>query len=326
MLVSIVIVAYNEEQYLDGLFKDIENQTYDHKKIELVLIDSNSNDRTLEIFKKIKKNSDFFSVQILNNKEKYLPHGCNLAIDSYRGDIFIRIDAHAKIPSNFVEKNVDTIKNGEKICGGPRPNIIENATSFSELLLNIENAMFGSGFANYRKSDGKKYVKSIFHGAYHRSVFDRVGKYDEKLLRTEDNDMSYRIRKEGYKILYSPEIISYQYTRPTLFKMLKQKFLNGYWIGKTVKKDPKIISIFHFIPFVFLLSLIFCIFLTFFGCSFFLKLLCILYGSILILTTISVFIQTKSILSFLSPIILLFLHLSYGVGTLKGLLNKESMK
>jgi len=74
----------------------------------------------------------------------------------------------------------------------------------------VEENMFGSSIANYRNSSEDRYVSSIFHGMYKREVFQKVGLVNEQLGRTEDNDIHYRIREHGYKIRYSPSILSYQ--------------------------------------------------------------------------------------------------------------------
>ncbi len=85
-----------------------------------------------------------------------------------------------------------------------------------------------------------------------RSVF-----FSENLLRTEDNEMHYRIREVGFKLCYDPRIVSYQYARSSFSKMLKQKYANGYWIGLTLKICPKCISLYHLIPFLFVSAVVF---------------------------------------------------------------------
>lgn len=65
----------------------------------------------------------------------------------------------------------------------------------------------------YRKGNHKTYVKSVFHGAYRKEIFEKAGLFNENLGRTEDNEMHYRIRKAGYKICFNPDIISYQNIR-----------------------------------------------------------------------------------------------------------------
>ena len=80
--------------------------------------------------------------------------------------------------------------------------------------------------------------------------------HNEALARTEDNEIHYRMRKAGFKLRFCPDIISYQHTRSSLPKMLKQKYANGYWIGKTSKVCPGCLSIYHFVPWAFVMAII----------------------------------------------------------------------
>lgn len=84
---------------------------------------------------------------------------------------------------------------------GLRPTIASPETDWSNTLLMAEESAFGSSIADYRGSSKKEYVSSAFHAMFRREVIERVGLYDERLARTEDNDYFYRVREAGYKIL-----------------------------------------------------------------------------------------------------------------------------
>ena len=250
----------------------------------------------------------------------------NVGIKAARGECILKVDCHSHITDNFIENNVKIIEEGEDVCGGPRPNIIENADNFSKTLLLVEENMFGSGIADYRKKTTKKYVSSVFQGMYKKSIFDKIGLLDEKVGRVEDNELHYRIRKNGYKIRYSNDILSYQYTRPTLKRMLKQKYSNGYWIGKVSHVYPKAFSIFHFVPLAFVLAIIFSLCMIPIT-SIFIILLSSVYFLFTILITIMTIINNKfNITILLMPIILFLIHVYYGVGTLVGLIKGFSWK
>ena len=327
MLVSIIISAYNEEKYLPGLIDDLNNQTYPHHLIEIILINAMSTDKTKEIMENFQKsNNDFYKIKVIDNPKKVQPSGFNLGVKNSEGDVVLKIDAHSKVTSDFVEKNVNVINTGEYVCGGKRPTIVETSDNFSKTLHLVEENMFGSSIANYRKSDEDRYVDSIFHGMYRKEVFEKVGLLNEKLIRTEDNEIHYRIRKNGFKIKYSKDILSYQYIRPTLKKMLKQKYSNGYWIGKVSHVYPKAFSIFHFVPFVFVLGIIFSLLMLPLT-KLFAVLLAVAYGLFTILVTLMTIIYNKlNATMLLIPILLFLVHFSYGVGTLVGLVKGFSWK
>lgn len=321
MTVSFAIVAYNEEDTLPRLLKDLSEQDYPHGKIEVLLIDSMSTDNTRNIMESFaKEDNGFVSVRVFDNPKRLIPCGHNVALDNYTGDALVRVDAHASMPCDFIRKNVEVLSSGEMASGGRRPNIIDGATPWKETLLTAEQSMFGSSIAPYRNSEKKMYTSSLFCGMYRREVYDKVGRYNELLPRSEDNDMTYRIRQAGFKLCYCPDIVFYQHTRSTLPKMLKQKYLNGYWIGKTMGVSPKCFSVFHFVPFVFVLGIIFTSVLAFCGYP---LLSCLMWGAYLLLVLgISIIETVKKprLTNVLLPVIFFLLHFFYGIGTLLGLI------
>lgn len=330
MNVSLCVVAYNEEDTLVNLFDYILKQDYPHEKIEIVLVDSASTDKTKQKMFDFKESygKEFCDVLILDNPKKILPCGWNVALSHFTSDVILRIDAHAIIEPDFVRKNMENIEAGEDITGGYRPNIIEGDSKSAAVLLLAESSMFGSSIASYRRNSEKTYTDSLFHAAYRRSVFQKVGGYNEYLARTEDNEMHYRMRKAGYKLCFDPAIVSYQQTRPTLKRMLRQKYANGYWIGLTAGVCPGCISIFHFVPFGFVLGILVTTALAMAGIPFLAYLMWGLYWILaLIMAAVSVVGEKEKHKTFFSCTIFLLaflfflLHVSYGAGTLVGLLK-----
>lgn len=323
MIVSFCVVAYNEQDYLPRLFKDIALQTYPHSMIEIVFVNSMSSDNTRFLMEQFKKeHKDFKNVIIVDNPKRNQASGWNMAIQASSGDLITRMDAHTSVPADFIRKNVDCIKSGEDISGGPRPCILEDDTAWKRTLLLGENSMFGSSISPYRRSRGKKYVKSMFHATYRSEVFEKVGGFNENLGRTEDNEIHYRMRKAGYQFCFSPEIISYQYIRKNLREMIKQKFENGYWIGLTVGVSPRCLSIFHFVPFFFLLGIVLTSLLSIEGYPFLGQLMWSLYGILaIVMSFLAIDWKNFKITYFFLPVLFLLLHVSYGAGTLAGLLK-----
>ena len=310
MLVSVVIGLLNEEKFLPRLIEDFKNQTYNHDNIELIFIDGMSKDNSWAILQEFKESDhDFFDVVLLKNPKVILSAGMNVGIRAAKGECILKVDCHSHITENFIENNVKVIESGEDVCGGPRPNIIENEDALSKTLLLVEENMFGSGIANYRKD-----------------IFDKIGLLDEQVGRVEDNELHYRIRKNGYKIRYSNDILSYQYTRPTVKRMLKQKYSNGYWIGKVSHVYPKAFSIFHFVPFVFVLGIIFSLLMLPLT-KIFAILLGVSYALFTVLVTIMTIINNKfNATLLLIPFLLFLVHFSYGWGTLVGLIKGFNWK
>ena len=325
MIVSIAVVAYNEEAYLPKLLEDILAQDYPKEKTEVLLIDSCSVDGTKALMEGFKEQYQeaYHGVMVLDNPGQYLPQGCNVMLSHYTGDAICRIDAHASIPSDFIRQNVAVLENGEYVSGGPRPNIIDEDTPWKKTLLIAEQSKFGSGAADYRADEKQMYVDSLFHGMYKREVYEKVGPYNETLRYTEDNDMSYRIRQAGYKMCYSPSVKSYELIRPNLRKMLKQKFRNGLWIGKTLKVNPHCFSLFHFVPALFVVAIVITAVIAGIGFPW----LCVAMWGLYIFLSI-VFLIIGSIqegfrlTNLALPGIFAAMHVCYGIGTIIGIFSK----
>ena len=325
--VTFGVIAYNEEKYLSDLLNDLLGQTYDKRLIEVILVDGYSTDETSQVMKEFQENykNEYKSIKVLFNSKRIQPAGWNVVINNMTCDVLMRIDAHSRLPVDFIEKSIKCITSGEDVCGGPRENIIDEDTPWKFVLLSAEQSMFGSGFASYRKDVVKrKYVKSVFHGAYKKEVINKVGLFNEDLVRTEDNEFHYRIIKAGYRICYDPKIKSYYQTRNSLTKMLKQKFLNGLWIGKTLFICPKCISLFHLVPVSFIIAIVITTVLAICNICWPVKVLWLTYGIANLVMTCGTIISNKriNIYSIVVPLLFLLLHLSYGIGTLFGLIER----
>lgn len=252
--VSFIIIARNAAHCLGDLLGDLTAQDYPHDLIQVVLADSMSEDGTYDIMNNF--DGDFSEILSLKNKGVTLPCGWNVAIPQCTGDILVRLDAHSRIDSDFISNVVHCMDSGENIVGGQRVSIFECGSVWRAVLSHAECSPFGSGIAAYRREHRREYVKTLAHAAYRREVFEQVGPYDERLSRTEDNEMHYRMRQAGYKFCLCPEIVSYHHVRSSLRTMLKQKYGNGYWIGLTVGVSPFCFSLYNFVPLLFVLSLI----------------------------------------------------------------------
>ena len=324
MIVSLCMIAYNEAEALDGVLRDFQLQDYPHELIEIVLVDSMSTDATGAKMERF-KNTDygFRNVAIVQCAKKNQAFSWNAALMTATGDVIIRVDAHARIPRNFVSRNVYNLNQGENVVGGGRPNITSDVSSWKLTLLAAEDSLFGSSVASYRRPPTQKeYLDSLFHAAYRREVIQKVGGFNENLGRTEDNEFHYRIRKAGYKLCCCPDIISYQHSRNNLKDMIRQKYSIGRWIGLTLSECPGCLSYFHFAPFAFVMMIILCSIIAALGFPILLYTLLIVYGMFDIVNAVGCFTMKNLQPQFaLLPIIFPILHVSYGVGTIVGLIQ-----
>lgn len=329
MLVSFIIIAYNAEKFLNKSLTSLKEQDYPHKDIEVILVDSNSKDKTKSMFEEFAKENgeDFKDIKILENKGKTLPKGWNVALKEATGEVIVRVDAHTFFEKDFITNNVKEIETGENIVGGKCISVTQKNNWKEKLLLIAEESIFGCGIADFRRKEKKEYVSTLAFAMYRKKVFDDVGPYNEKLARTEDNEMHYRMKQKGYKFLLSPNIKTYRYARSDLKGMIKQKYGNGKWIGITLHYCPKCFSIYHLVPFLFVLAILFSLVMACVGVPIFAYILVGAYLLFNIVNIILITIKNKfNITYLLLPFIFFILHCSYGLGTFVGIIKGFFMK
>lgn len=321
-LLSFVIVARNAGQHLPNAFDDFLAQDFPCDRTEFIFVDGMSNDDSLQKAAEFKAAHRLINFTILSNPNRILASGWNVALRRVKGDIILRVDAHARIPAHFIRSNVEAMTAGHSIVGGPRISKLPDAF-WPHILAIAEASSFGAGAANYRNPGLARYVDTLAHAAYKREVFSTVGGYNELLVRTEDNEIHARMKAAGYKFWFTPDIHSEQTARASLFGLLKQKFGNGYWIALTVPVSPTAFGARHFVPFIFLMTAV-----SGFGL---LKvtpipLLCLTaaYLLVAILFTIRSLSNQTIIIKLLSPLlplIFLLMHIAYGFGTFCGIVR-----
>ena len=327
LMVSFVVIALNAAKTIDAVFDCLSKQTYPHEDIEIVLVDGMSTDETKrKMISFEEQNNGFRRVLILDNPGRTLPCGWNIALKNVQGEAIVRVDAHTTFPEEFIALNVRDLDKGENICGGKVVSIPAEKTAWSIMLNEAENSMFGGSFAAFRHVDTERYVSTAAFAIYRKKVFDTVGLYNEELARTEDNEMHYRMKKAGYRFFYDPQIVSYRETRATLTKLMKQKYLNGYWIGRTLGIEPRCFSVYHFVPFAFVMSIIISILMACLGVFWPIILLGGAYFLANLAMTITALRNIKSVFGLMLPVVFLFLHLSYGVGTMVGIADMTVRK
>ena len=90
--VSVIIPVYNEERYIERCIDSLIKQSYPRDKMDWIVIDGNSDDRTNEILSQFLGQ---YPVRILSNKKRITPSSLNMGIKEANGRYLIRFDAHA---------------------------------------------------------------------------------------------------------------------------------------------------------------------------------------------------------------------------------------
>lgn len=319
--ISILIPVYNEEKYILQCLESIENQTYDLKSIEVIVIDGKSSDGTVKVTEEFNSKAQI-NIKVVENPNRTAPFAMNIGVRAASGDIIRRIDGHAYMEKDFVEQCVLALdKHKSVVCvGGSIITINENAVG--EAIALAMSSPFGVGDAKFRYSQEEVLVDTLAFGAYRKEIFDKVGMFDEELVRNQDDEFNFRVTKAGEKILLNPKIKSYYYGRSSVKKLFKQYFQYGYWKVRVGQKHKQVTSVRQLIPFLFVASIIGLTILSFFSKIFAMLLLAeaILYTTGLVVFSVKVTAKANKFkYLYLLPIIFLTLHTSYGIGYMLGI-------
>jgi GT2 family glycosyltransferase len=205
--------------------------------------------------------------------------------------------------------------------GGPIETIGE--TSRAKAIALAMSSKFGVGGSAFRTiKDRKIYSDTVAFPGYTRAIIERTGAFNEELVRNQDDEYNYRIRKSGGRILLSPDIRSRYYSRSTFKSLWRQYFQYGYWKVRILQMHPRQMSLRQFIPFIFVVSLILTGALSFISVISRWAFVGLIVSYLLVNFAASVYTARSRLAAvpFLS-LSYLILHLSYGFGSLVGLIS-----
>lgn len=311
--VSLIIPCRNEEKFIGRCLDSIVGQDFPKDDLEVLVVDGVSDDETRAIIEKYAMFHPF--IRLLDNPRKITPCALNIGIRMARGNIIIRMDAHATYDAEYVKNCVESLdKTGADNVGGPCRHAGEGFIGHAIAL--AEACRFGTGGAKFRTAENEQYVDTVFPGAWHKKTFEKYGYFNEKLMRNQDIEHNSRIRKRGGRIYLTPQIKSFYYCRSNIKDLWLQNFRTGAWNIETIKIAPDSLSLRHFIPLFFVIGLLttwiipwlwFGIVISYMSCSLFFSL------RIAIANGVTYF--------FIMPLVFLALHLSYGFGLLAGIFS-----
>jgi glycosyltransferase involved in cell wall biosynthesis len=320
---SIIIPCLNEERYIKSCIDSILSANLEGYAKEIIFVDGGSLDRTVEIIEEYQKNYPF--IKLLHNPKKFTPVSMNMGIEASNGEYIFIISAHAEYQEDYFNLLVKEIKRLDANCvGGVLKTEVKNSNSKSNSIKAILTHRFGVGNADFRTGGERvKEVDTVAFGCYTKETFKKFGLYDEKLIRNQDIELNKRIINGGGKIYLIPDVKCTYFARENFTALAKNNFANGKWNILTAyyTKTLNSLSLRHFIPLIFVLSLLLPILLSLFFTQIILVSILSLSSYLALVIIISFNLREKNSNLFYLIGSFLTLHLSYGFGSLIGVFS-----
>ena len=239
MKVSVICPFYNEERYVRPCVESILRQDFPKTDMEVLFVDGMSTDGSRRLLDSYCSQYPF--MKVLDNPDRIVPCAMNLAIAQSSGEFILRLDMHAAYETNYVSALVSRSEelNAANV-GCPMQANVLHKTSVSLAIREVLCNRFGVGNATFRLGvDKVKEVDTVPFGCFLRSVFEKYGLYDVRLVRNQDIELNKRIVRNGGKIFIVPDTSCTYFAREKYSALAKNNFQNGKWDIFTSLLSPK---------------------------------------------------------------------------------------
>ena len=256
-MLSVIVPIYQEEKYISKCIDSMLSQDYPKDDLEIILVDGMSKDRTREIVATYTAKYPF--IRMIDNPERIAPCAMNRGIKEAKGDVIIRLDAHVYYPKNYFSLLVEKLNElpGAENVGALCNTLPVNDSITAQSIAAVLSSSFGMGNSHFRVgADKEMEVDTVPFGCFHRSIFDKVGLYDEELVRNQDDELNARIIKSGGKIYLIPQLVCEYYARDTAKKVYKMFYQYGVFKPLVNKKLGSPATVRQFFPLFFVLGLL----------------------------------------------------------------------
>lgn len=253
-LVSLIVPARDEGDYIEETLRALMSQDYPAEKMEVLVIDGLSTDDTRAVVERVDAETSGRRVRLLTNPERTTPHALNVGLAEASGDVIVLVGAHCRLSSDYVTKAVEILEQGEAACIGGVLRSVGKGRQGEAIALAMSSP-FGVGPARFRYSQKGHWADTVAFGVYRRDVFDKVGVFDEELVRNQDDEFNFRVTQSGLRIWLEPTIhVTYE-VRRSFERLFWQYFDYGKYKVRVIQKRGAVPSWRHLVPPAFVLSL-----------------------------------------------------------------------
>jgi glycosyltransferase involved in cell wall biosynthesis len=325
-LITIFLPTLNEGHGIERCLDSLLAQDSPNCEIEVLAIDGGSRDNTREILESYAARDS--RVRVLTNEKRRTPFAYNIGLREARGEYVCIFGGHCLASHDYFGSCLaELLARDAGSCGGHVITVPASDTVQARLAAWAAGHPFGSSRKSFRTySEG--YVDMVNYGVMRRELPLEVGGYDEELLRNQDNDVNQKLVARGHTMYCTWKTHCLYWPKSTIRGLLHYMYSNGFWNVISLKKNPASMAARHFIPFVFVMSLVGASLLAIAGGflppAFLWMALAPLAAALGLhlavgsAAALGVAFREKSLVALLLPPVFLGLHLAYGFGSLVG--------
>lgn len=320
--ISVIVPCRNEAAYLGPCLDSILASEYPPDRMEVLVADGMSEDGTREITRRYASRDA--RVHMVDNPRRITPAALNCALEQARGEVIVRLDAHATVAPSYLAGAVKWLESsGADNVGGVMHTVTHDQGVFAEPIRLVLTSPFGVGNSRFRTGANEPvWVDTVFGGCWRREVFGRIGKFNERLERSQDIEFNLRLRRAGGSILLAPDMECRYYVRATLGYFLRHNWSNGVWaVLPFAYTQGSPVRWRHLIPLAFVCSLGVALLASLKVPWIPVLILCPYLVVNLAVSTAAAWKLRRPSLALLLPIAFASLHFPYGLGSLWGTLR-----
>jgi succinoglycan biosynthesis protein ExoA len=218
---------------------------------EVLVVDGMSDDGTRSVVRSMAERDR--RVRLLDNPRRIVPTAMNVGIAAATGAIIVRVDGHTRIRPDYVSRCVAALRESRASCVGGRMDAV-GETFVGRIVAAATSGPFGVGNSHFHYSDTARFTETVYLGAWPKETLVRAGGFDEEMVRDQDDELNYRLRKAGGSVWLDPAIRSEYTPRGSLVRLWSQYRQYGLWKVRVFQKHPSMLRWRHFVPAVFVLA------------------------------------------------------------------------
>ncbi len=244
----------NEGSFISKALAAILAQDYPADKMEVIVVDGMSDDDTRSHVESVQARAA--NVLLLDNPGRIVPTAMNIGLARATGEIIARVDGHCTIPPDYLKRCVHHLLTHAVDGVGGSVNTV-GETWMARVIAAAMSSPFGVGGSAFRTTSGKTMpAETIPFPVFTRSMIELGGPYDEELVRNQDDEYNYRLRKLGARLLLAGDVRTEYYSRSSMKSLWRQYFQYGYWKVRVMQKHPRQMSLRQFIPAAFVTAML----------------------------------------------------------------------